>query len=153
MTSSKKGFDSIRKFGTCMGSNICMNPKYPPFTREGIRNEIDFKKGDCGGYICSSCGYLVTRKFCGCIKVTQFDHQNNLMAVWHQGKHSCSLKPNTLAESEKLKGESKKRPPFSIQLRSTTREFQINLIGYCNAIGDQKRAIEIKQVVIDHWCL
>ena len=74
MTSSKKGLDGIRKFGTCMGSNICMNPKCPLFTTEGIRNEIDFKTEDYGGYIYNSCGYLVRRKFCGCIKVTQFDH-------------------------------------------------------------------------------
>ena len=71
------------------------------------------------------------------------------MTVWHQGKHSYNLKPNTQAESEKLKEESKKRPPLSIQLRSTTREFQIGLIHYYIAIGDQKRAIEISEGLAD----
>ena len=34
--SLKKGLDGIRKFGTCVGSNICMNPKCALFTSEGI---------------------------------------------------------------------------------------------------------------------
>ena len=38
---------------------------------------------------------------------------------------------------------------MSIQLRSTTREFQIDLIGYYIAIGDQKRAIEIGEGLAD----
>ena len=38
---------------------------------------------------------------------------------------------------------------MSIQLRSTRREFQIDLIGYYIAIGDQKRAIEIGEELTD----
>ena len=71
------------------------------------------------------------------------------MKVWHQGKHTCNLKPNAQEASKKLKEESKKRLPLSIQLRSTTREFQIDLIGYYIAIGDQKRAIEIGEGLAD----
>ena len=35
-TSSKKGLNGIRKFGTCQGSLICMNPECPTWTTEQV---------------------------------------------------------------------------------------------------------------------
>ena len=72
-TSSKKVLDDKRKFGTCQGSLIFMNPQCPVFTTEGICNQIDFAKHKFEGHVCNSCGYLATRIFFGCIKVTEFN--------------------------------------------------------------------------------
>ena len=93
-TSYKKGLDGKRKFGTCQGSLICMNPQCPVFKTEQIRNQIDFVKHEFEGHACSIYGYLATRIFCGCIKVTEFNRQENLLTIWHQGKHKCNLKPD-----------------------------------------------------------
>ena len=148
-TSSKKGLDGKRKFGTCQGSLICMNPQCPVFKTEKLRNQIDFVKHEFEGHACNICGYLATRIFCGCIKVTEFDRQENLLTIWHQGKHKCNLKPDIKGQREKLREESKNRPPISIQLRNTSKEFQIDLIGYYILIGDMKRAVEMAQGLAD----
>ena len=93
-TCSKKGLDGKRKFGTCQGSLICMNPQCPVFKTEQICNQIDFGKHEFEGHACNSCGYLATRIFCGSIKVTEFKRWENLLTLWHQGKHKCNLKPD-----------------------------------------------------------
>ena len=92
---------------------------------------------------------MASREFCGCIKVTEFNRQENLLKIWHQGKHKCNLKPDVKGQQEKLNEESKKQPPISIQLCNTSKEFQIDLIGYYILIGDMNRAVEMAQGLAD----
>ena len=92
---------------------------------------------------------LEVPEFCGCIKVTEFIWQENLLTIWHQGKHKCNLKPDVKGQQEKLNEESKKQPPISIQLHNTSKEFQIDLIGYYILIGDMNRAVEMAQGLAD----
>ena len=49
-------------------------------------------------------------------------------------------KENKTNSRKRVEGDP---PPISIQLQNTTREFQIDLIGYYITIGEQKHAIEI----------
>ena len=145
-TSAKKGLDGKRKFGTCKGSLICMNPVS---CLKQIHNQIDFVKHEFEGHACNSCGYLATRIFCGCIKVTEFNRWENLLTIWHQGKHKCNLKPDIKGQQEKSREESKNHPPISIQLCNTSKQFQIDLIGYYILIGDMKRDVEMEQGLAD----
>ena len=59
------------------------------------------------------------------------------------------MKPDIKGQQEKLREESKNRPPINIQLRNTSKEFQIDLIGYYILIGDMKRAVEMAQGLAD----
>ena len=101
-TSSKKGLNGIRKFGTCQGSLICMNPECPTWTTEQVCNEVDFKNEEYGTYSCNCCGVLFSCKFCGAHKVTEFNRRTNLMTIWHQGQHICKLQPNVHHQDEIL---------------------------------------------------
>ena len=67
------------------------------------------------------------------------------MTIWHQGQHICKLKPNVHQQDEILLEENCWRPPINIQLRNTTRKFQIDLIQYYILIGDQEKVIELAE--------
>ena len=147
-TSSKKGLNGIRKFGTCQSSLICMSPECQTWTTEKVHNQVDFKAEEYGTYSCNCCT-LVAHNFCSTYKVTEFNKRTNLMTVWHQGNHNCNLQPNVNHQDKILQEESCKRPPINIQLRNTTHEFQIDLIGYYILISDQEKAIELAEDLAD----
>ena len=42
-------------------------------------------------------------EFCGCVKVTEYDKENNILTVYHQGTHSCTPKPDIQQHVEKAK--------------------------------------------------
>ena len=94
-------------------------------------------------------GVLVSCKFCGAHKVTEFNRRTNLLTIWHQGQHICKLQPNVHHQDEIIQEESCRRPPVNIQLRNTTCEFQIDLIGYYILIGNQEKAIELAEGLAD----
>ena len=100
--SSHKGLDGVTKFGTCQGYFICKNNKCTKYTTEQVQNTIDFQR-DFKGHTCRSCGFYTHREFCGCVKVTEYDKENNILTVYHQGTHSCTPKPDIQQHVEKAK--------------------------------------------------
>ena len=93
-SSSRVGLPGVRKFGNCQGNFICRNDECLKFTSEHVRNEINFTKEKLGGYTCSSCGYYVQRKGCGAKKVTEFNHKDEELTIYHEGHHHCIPKIN-----------------------------------------------------------
>ena len=65
----------------------------PKVMTEGVQNLIDFKQEKGGGYTCKCCGYYAHKKYCGCLKVTEYDKDAGLLTIYHQGKHICTAKP------------------------------------------------------------
>ena len=114
-----------------------------------MHNQVDFEAEEYGTYSCNCCGTLVAHNFCDAYKITEFNRRTNLMTVWHQGNHNCNLQPNVNHQDEILQEESCKRSPINIQLRDTTHEFQIDLIGYYILISDQEKAIELDESLAD----
>ena len=64
--SKQKGFTDVmkgeRKFATCHGSYVCNNNECTKWLTEKVRNRIDFRQAEGGGYTCKSCGYYVERE-------------------------------------------------------------------------------------------
>ena len=100
--SSQVGLNGIRKFETCRGSFICKNDMCTKYTTENVQNRIDFQK-DFNAHTCKSCGFYVHREFCGCVKVTEFDRETNVLTVYHQGTHTCNPKPDVQDHINKAK--------------------------------------------------
>ena len=104
------------------------------YTTENVCNEIDVQK-DFNGHTCRSSSFYVHRELCGCVKVTEFDRETNVLTVYHQGTHTCDPKPNVEEHINKAKEENMENVPLSIALRNTLNEFQTDLIGYYIATG------------------
>ena len=137
--SLRKGFVGVHKFGKCLGSFICLHDKCPAYMTEGICNEIDFKKESNGPHVCKSCSYFVQRKACEALKVTEFDHCKEVLTIWHQGSHSCVSKPDVEAKEKALDKAQSQIPPIEFNICNTTREFQIDLVGYYVGTGPSEK--------------
>ena len=99
--SNRVGLNGYRKVGNCQGSLICTRTDCPKLTTEGSVNTIDFKRIGNNTFVCNSCGHLVNRVYCGCIKIVEFDKDRGTLTYLHQGNHLCHLKPN-LVERRKV---------------------------------------------------
>ena len=69
---------------------------------ENSVNTIDFKCVGSKAFECSSCGYLVKKVYCGCIKVVEFDKDRGTLKYYHQGLHICHLWPNVIEQRKVL---------------------------------------------------
>lgn len=143
-SSTRKGLDGTRKFGTCKGSHICRNPQCPKWTTEKVRNKIDFQREAKGSYTCSSCGYYAVREKCTAIKVTEYDRSQNTLTIYHQGNHTCTCQPNLIAKKQYVEDNVLKR-----DLRNTPREMKIDLIGYYLASDEIDKAWEVAEMMDD----
>ena len=94
--SNRVGLNGYRKVGNCQGSLICTRTDCPKLTTEGSVNTIDFKRIGNKTFVCNSCGHLVNRVYCGCIKIVEFDKDTSALTYFHQGNHLCHLKPNVV---------------------------------------------------------
>ena len=80
LRSSQVGLNRIWKFGRIIFFFICKNHMCTKYTTENVCNKIDFQK-DFNGHTCKSCSFYVHREFCGCVKVTKFDRDTNVLTV------------------------------------------------------------------------
>ena len=81
VNSSRVPLNGPRKFGVCNGSYICENPECTKVTTEGVQNLIEFKQEKDGGYTCKCCGYYVHKRYCGCLKVTEYDKDACILTI------------------------------------------------------------------------
>ena len=117
--SSSEGLNGINKFGICRGSFICINGDCPIYTVEWICNKVDFVKEKFGAYSCSNCKQFVQCKQCNARKVIEFDHQDNILTIYHQGKHICTPKPDLHEQRQVAAEKRKEMPPLNLELRNT----------------------------------
>ena len=105
---------------------------------------MDFTKENVDAYSCSNCKVFVQRRQCNARKVTEFDRKDNVLTIYHQGKHTCTPKPNTEEQRQVAAEKRKELPPLNLELRNTPREFQIDLIGYYIATGQLEKVKSLR---------
>ena len=125
--SSCKSLDGIKKFRTCRGSFICLNDDCPVYTAEHIRNRVDFTKEKFGAYSCSNCRVFVQCRQCNAQKVTEFDGKDNVLTIYHQGKHTCTPKPDAEKQRQVAVEKCKEIQPLNLELRNTPRNSKSTL--------------------------
>ena len=91
--SSQKGINGVRGLGKCKGSFECNNNGCPMFQVRGKRNQNHFTTQEKNSF-CYYCNCIVYRVPCGASKMIEFNTQGRLLEVYHQGRHTCQLKPN-----------------------------------------------------------
>ena len=119
MKSFHEGLDGIKKFRTCRGLFICLNDDCPIHTAEHIQNRVDFTKEKFDAYSCSNCKVFVQCRQCNAWKVTEFDQKDNVMTIYHQGKHTCTPKPDVEKQRQVAAEKCKELPPLNFELRNT----------------------------------
>ena len=82
-----------------------------------------------------------------CMKLTDFDWKDNVLTIYHQGKHTCTPKPDVEEQRQVAAEKCKELPPLNLELRNTPREFQINLIGYYIATGQLEKGKELAELL------
>ena len=69
--------------------------------------------------------------------------------MWHEGTHTCVPKPDLQQVGNNIQSAMFSGAPINFNIRQTTKEFQIDLIGYYVATGQGQKAIEIAQDLAD----
>ena len=69
------------------------------------------------------------------------------MTIYHQGKHTCTPKPNVEGQRQVAAEKCKELPPLNLELRNTPREIQIDLIGYYIATGQLEKGKELAKLL------
>ena len=91
-TSSRKGFKGVRRIGKCQGNYVCNNDNCPFFREDKKRNQHQFKTVR-GKKFCFSCQLLAVRKPYPAWKMIEYSHQSRLLEIYHNGNHTCEVKP------------------------------------------------------------
>ena len=52
-------------------------------------------------YKCKICGQLGERKWCGAKRAIEYNRNTKILTVWHEGKHNCILKCQSISKEEK----------------------------------------------------
>ena len=126
-TSRRKGFRGVRRVGKCRGNFICINEECPFWKQEKKHNENQFT--NVGGQkFCFSCNGLSSRKKCGAVKMIEYAFDTRYLRVYHNGNHTCHLKPNTTENddfiNESLKSLGGKVTPKELAQIQMTKELQ-----------------------------
>ena len=69
------------------------------------------------------------------------------MTIYHQGKHTCTLKPDVEKQKQVAAEKCKELPPLNLELRNNLREFQIDLIGYYIATGQLEKGKKFAELL------
>ena len=79
----------------------------------------DFMKEKFGAYSCSNCQVFVQHRQCNARKVTEFNWKDNVLTIYHQGKHTCMRKPDVEKQRQVPSEKCKELPPLNRELRNT----------------------------------
>ena len=157
-SSKRKGFNGIRRVGTCRGNFKCRNEEYGHFVNTQSPNTMHFKVIG-REHFCSICDSRVERDYCGAKKLIEFHHQSRLLEIYHHGKHTCHAKPppdtNDKYILEQIKKYGTKTTPKQLAQLEMTAELnkQIEsgctdmdaIINIASRLTDRNRIRQIKQ--------
>ena len=93
--------EGIRWLCKCHGSLACANKKCPTFQIHCTPNRHSFKLIGGVTYKCKICGHVAEREWCGVKRAIEYNNSINILTVWHQGKHTCTLKCQSESKEEK----------------------------------------------------
>ena len=94
-SSSRVGFQGIRKIGFCHGSLVCPNPKcgFLSTSHQGQPNRINWKtRRGQKDKICQICDFFTTEEGCGARKLVEYLPSEETAYVYHIGNHKCHMK-------------------------------------------------------------
>ena len=157
-SSKRKGFNGIRRVGTCRGNFKCRNEECGHFVNTQSPNTMHFKVIG-REHFCSICDSRVERDYCGAKKLIEFHHQSRLLEIYHHGKHTCHAKPppdtNDKYILEQIKKYGTKTTPKQLAQLEMTAELnkQIEsgctdmdaIINIASRLTDRNRIRQIKQ--------
>ena len=88
--SKNKSLNGFWHVSKCRGSLCCTNEKCPRKLADKPLNSKAFNH-IAGHFTCKICGYFIERKWCGAKRALEYDHTHQILTVWHQGQHNCTL--------------------------------------------------------------
>ena len=130
------------KFGKCLGSFICKRGDCPKLTSEDVGNTIDFRRIDKDQYVCTCCGYIAHRDYCGCIKAVEYDRASSILTYYHQGKHICGVKPNVREHRKALN-----KLPFPITAYTKLTKYMKNVMYHYIDKEDYNTGFEVSKAL------
>ena len=111
-TSSRVGFNGIRKIGKCAGSYVCQYNNCSFLSTEGRKNEANFKYM-YKHRVCASCGVIAEQLPCGAVKMLELSSTTGICTVYHLGDHTCNPKINRKENDEFISEQIKKFPTLT----------------------------------------
>ena len=145
----------------CKGSLCCTNEKCPHKLAD---KPLNTKAFNCivGHFTCKICGYFVERKWCGAKRALEYDHTCQILTVWPQGKHNCTLasKHETFEQKQQKKNilreivNKNPQPPTAKLIDQGSQyymecgEFE-NAQKFVSSCTDRKILNEIQKEVLD----
>ena len=91
-SSSRKGLIGIRKIGECQSEYICTNPNCGRVMSGQEENKSSFKSISRNEALCKMCGMFAKKNFCGTKKLTEYSSSLQVLVVFHQSNHTCTMK-------------------------------------------------------------
>ena len=156
-SSTRKGFRGVRRIGGCRGNFICTNKDCAYLIENGKENQHQFTTIGKNKF-CYVCNGIVYRRPCGAVKMIEYHVTMRLLEVYHQGEHTCQVKPETTIHDKAIE-ESIKRygvrvtPKEIAQMRMTEElkkqfdsgEHDMNkIVDIGSQFTDRKRISNIK---------
>ena len=125
-TSSRVGFNGIRKIGKCQGSYVCQYSNCSFLSTEGRKNEFNFKY-KYKRRVCGTCGVLAEQLPCGAVKMLELNFNTGICTVYHMGEHTCNPKINKKENDEFISEQIKKFPsltPKNLQVHCVNEKIE-----------------------------
>ena len=97
-SSSRKGLIGTRKIGECQGKYICTNPKNGRVMSGWEENKSSFKSISRTEALCKTCGMFAKKNVCSAKKLTEYSTSFQVLVVFHQGNHTCTIKNKVTGE-------------------------------------------------------
>ena len=126
-TSSISSAKYTRKVGHCLGSYVCFNETCSKRLTENVINKIDFKREGEGEWTCGPCGMFAEWVYCGATKRVSFDRTRREALVEHQGKHTCTLKPNKREKERIIKEHPLPISGFNTPLKTKVAMMRLSM--------------------------
>ena len=118
-TTTKTGFRSTRKVGTCQGSWSCTNEECSFLKTEKTKNTTHFQH-TAGQRVCYSCGQFARQAPCGARKMVVYSYGSDYALAYHFGYHVCDLKQEVVNDREYTRKWVEKFPGLSYHNLRTT---------------------------------
>lgn len=125
ISSSRKGFEGVRRIAECKGSYVCNNIQCPYIQQFKTFNTVQFESSG-SRRLCSCCGYAADQTPCEARKIWEFEdgHWATTVIIYHEGTHTCTaVKPSRPADEyvNSILKENKHMKPVQIPNHTITK--------------------------------
>ena len=98
--SKNKNLNGFCQVSKCKGSMCCTYEKCPC---QLAKKSLNTKVFNCiaGHFTCKICGHFIEQKWYRAKRTIEYDNERQLLSMWHQGQHNCTLPCKNEAYEEK----------------------------------------------------